>query len=75
MRGTRSHRVPLARRRDDSTCARKTSNTGWLEELVAPRSKDLAARRKEAFCAVERVLAAYERTGSQPESVIPPKEL
>ncbi len=52
-----------------------TSTTGWLEELVARCSKDLVAWRKEAFRAVEQALAAYERTRTRPESVVPPEDL
>ena len=51
-----------------------TDTTGWLEELVARCSKDLVAWRREAVRAVEQALVAYERTRTQPESVVPPEE-
>ena len=55
--------------------ASATSATRWLEEHVAGCSTDLVAWGKEAFRAVEQPLAAYERTRSQPESVVPQEEL
>lgn len=55
--------------------ANATGTTGWLEGLVARCSKDLVVWRKEAFGAVERALAADERTRSQPESVVTPEQL
>jgi hypothetical protein len=52
-----------------------SSTSGWFEELVAQCSKDLVAWRKEAFRAVAHALAAFERTLSQPESVVLSEEL
>ena len=55
--------------------ASAATTSGWLEERVAQCRKELFAWRKEAFDAGEQALAAYERTRSQPESVVPQEEL
>jgi hypothetical protein len=49
------------------------NTTGWLKELVAQRSRDLVAWRKQAFDAVEQAFEAYERARNG-EAIVVPQE-
>jgi hypothetical protein len=42
--------------------------------VLLTASKDLVAWRKEAFCAVEQAIKAYERARGKGQSVAPPEE-